>query len=338
MNMIAMQGTCAFVSQEEIANTPTRTEGADEEAETKLRIYGCELIQSGCVLLKLPQVAAITGQMLFHRFYYKVSFQRYDVEISAMAALFLAAKREECSPFRRVKDFVNVWDHMRKRREGKTGRDLVAINPYSEAFKDTKDRMLSTERMMLKKLGFVLFVEVPHKFIVMYLQQLQLWDLKQVAWNYCNDSFRTTLCCRYNAEVIASAALLLACRSHGIKLPASPCVWSFFGTNKADVELVANEITSLYARDKADNVEGVYIKRPTRREIKEKAAKEKKEKDDAEAAIKAVEDEKLRLEKEAEEEKARKERGSPERKPSGSDSDDGHRLSLIHISEPTRPY
>merc|ERR1711935_1007586 len=130
------------------------------------------------------------------------------------------------------------------------------MNPWSEDFKDVKERMVNAERMMLKKLGFVLFVEHPHKFLVMYLQQLQRWDLKQTAWNYCNDSFRSTLVCRYNAEVIASAALLLACRSKGIKLPSSPCIWTFFGTTKEDVENVANQITALYQREVAENVEG----------------------------------------------------------------------------------
>ena len=84
-----------------------------------------------------------------------------------MAALFLASKREECAPFRKVKDFINVWDNMRKRREGKSGKELAAINPFSDEFKDLKDRMIATERSMLKKLGFILFVEHPHKFIVM---------------------------------------------------------------------------------------------------------------------------------------------------------------------------
>eukprot|EP00658_Telonema_sp_P-2_P019142 TRINITY_DN17518_c0_g2_i1.p1 TRINITY_DN17518_c0_g2~~TRINITY_DN17518_c0_g2_i1.p1 ORF type:complete len:422 (-),score=116.30 TRINITY_DN17518_c0_g2_i1:46-1311(-) len=325
-----VQSTHAFVSPEELANPPTVQEGSDMETELALRVFGCELIQQGCVLLKLPQVAALSGQILFHRFYYKVSFQRFDVEISSMAALFLASKREECAPFRKVKDFVNVWDHMRKLREGKSGKDLAPLNPWSDDFREVKDRMVSAERMMLKKLGFVLFVEHPQKFIIMYLQQLQLWNLSQAAWNYCNDSFRSTLCCRYDAEVIACGALLLACKSEGVTLPSKPCVWSFFGANSADVQVVADEISSLYCRPKSANVEGLYVKRPTRRELKEKAAKEKKAKDDALAVVKAAADEKARKEKEEEDEKIRKEKGSPpeEKRRDGSDSDsDGGRRS-----------
>lgn len=334
MNLMALPGTDAFVSAKELANPPSCTETAasdkpiDMESENSLRIFGCELIQAGCILLKLPQVAALSGQMLFHRFYYKVSFTRFDVENTSMAALFLAAKREECSPFRKVKDYINVWDNMRKRRLGKAGKELAPLSPWSEDFKEQKERMISAERMMLKKLGFVLFVEHPHKFIIMYLQQLELWDLKQSAWNYCNDSFRTTLCCRYPAEVIACGALLLACRKGGVRLPAAPCIWAFFSTSKADVESVAKEIEALYRREKAALIE-VYIRRPSRRELKEKAAKEaaaKKKIEDAAKAVKAAEEEKIR--KEAEE-KERKERGTTaeddkkKRSGKGEGSDDG---------------
>ena len=44
--------------------------------------------------LKLPQSAALSGQMFFHRFYYKVSFKRFDVENTSMAALFLDVEQE----------------------------------------------------------------------------------------------------------------------------------------------------------------------------------------------------------------------------------------------------
>lgn len=38
--------------------TPSQTDGLDHDTETDLRIYGCELIQTAGILLKLPQVCA----------------------------------------------------------------------------------------------------------------------------------------------------------------------------------------------------------------------------------------------------------------------------------------
>lgn len=48
----------------------------------ELRYLGCELIQQGAILLKLPQTAAATGQILFQRYYYQKSFVRYHFEVS----------------------------------------------------------------------------------------------------------------------------------------------------------------------------------------------------------------------------------------------------------------
>jgi hypothetical protein len=64
------------------------------------------------------------------------------------------------------------------------------------------------EEKMLKSLGFILAVEHPHKFVIMYCQQLDLWPVAQTAWNYCNDLLRVDLCCRYRAEVLAVSALV----------------------------------------------------------------------------------------------------------------------------------
>lgn len=47
----------------------------------EIRYLGCELIQSGAILLKLSQTAAATGQILFQRFYYQKSFVRYNFEV-----------------------------------------------------------------------------------------------------------------------------------------------------------------------------------------------------------------------------------------------------------------
>lgn len=45
-----------LLPEEKLINTPSQTDGLSAEAETDLRIYGCELIQTAGILLKLPQV------------------------------------------------------------------------------------------------------------------------------------------------------------------------------------------------------------------------------------------------------------------------------------------
>jgi len=48
------------------------------------RVYGCELIQQMGIMLRLPQVAIATAQVMFHRFYARRSMRRFDVRVRAL--------------------------------------------------------------------------------------------------------------------------------------------------------------------------------------------------------------------------------------------------------------
>ncbi|XP_022972921.1 cyclin-L1-1-like isoform X3 [Cucurbita maxima] len=69
-----------YLTDEQLTNSPSRKNGIDEATETSLRIYGCDLIQEAGILLKLPQAVMATGQVLFHHFYCKKSFARFNVK------------------------------------------------------------------------------------------------------------------------------------------------------------------------------------------------------------------------------------------------------------------
>lgn len=101
-----------LLPEEKLAVTPSELDGLDKETEIDLRIYGCELIQTAGILLKLPQVAMATGQVLLQRFYYSKSFVRQPVEQTAMACVCLASKIEEAP--RRVRDIISVFMHIRQ--------------------------------------------------------------------------------------------------------------------------------------------------------------------------------------------------------------------------------
>lgn len=42
-----------YLTEEQITNSPSRKDAIDEETETTLRVYGCDLIQESGILLKL---------------------------------------------------------------------------------------------------------------------------------------------------------------------------------------------------------------------------------------------------------------------------------------------
>lgn len=70
-----------IVPTERLLNTPSFKDGCSSELEVDLRIVGCEYIQSAGMLLRLPQVAMATAQVLFQRFYYSKSFVKYSIQV-----------------------------------------------------------------------------------------------------------------------------------------------------------------------------------------------------------------------------------------------------------------
>uniref|UniRef100_A0A8C2KXE0 Cyclin L1 n=1 Tax=Cyprinus carpio TaxID=7962 RepID=A0A8C2KXE0_CYPCA len=224
-------------------------DGLDCETETDLRILGCELIQAAGILLRLPQVAMATGQVLFQRFFYSKSFIKHSFEIVAMACLNLASKIEE-SP-RRVRDVINVFHHL-KQGKGKKSTPLVLDQNYI----NTKNQVIKAERRVLKELGFCVHVKHPHKIIVMYLQVLECEKnqmLVQIAWNYMNDALRTNVFVRFEPETIACACIYLAARVLQIPLPSKPYWYLVFGATKEDIKEICISTMKLYSREKPNS-------------------------------------------------------------------------------------
>lgn len=211
-------------------------DGPDEESDVILeqRIYGCDLIQEATILLKLPQVCAATAQTLFHRFYARRSFARHDVRHVAMGVLFLAAKVEE-SP-RRLRDVLNVFNALFQYRDDGV-RELEPLDLGSERYANLKALVVNVEGEVLTELGFILYTEHPHKFILNYVKLICAdpsleKPLAQKAWNVINDSARTNLCLKFAPEAICCAAISMAARALRLPLPTKPPWWEVFEVTK----------------------------------------------------------------------------------------------------------
>ncbi|XP_012466804.1 cyclin-L1-1 isoform X2 [Gossypium raimondii] len=239
-----------YLTDEQLKNSPSSKDGIDEATETTLRIYGCDLIQESGILLKLPQAVMATGQVLFHRFYCKKSFARFDVKIVAASSLWLASKLEE-SP-RRARQVIIVFHRMECRREN---LPIEHLDLYSKKFSDLKAELSRTERHILKEMGFVCHVEHPHKFISNYLATLETPpELRQEAWNLANDSLRTTLCVRFKSEVVACGVVYAAARRFQVPLPENPPWWKAFDADKSGIDEVCRVLARLYSLPKAQYI------------------------------------------------------------------------------------
>lgn len=211
-----------------------------------------------------PQVTMATAQVLYHRFYYRVSFKQYSAKVAAKGALFLAAKAEETP--KKIRDVLNVFHHLERKFE----RGLNAFDPldvHNNKYFELKSDLVKMERYILKELGFFVTVEHPHKYLLNYLRILEGNEqLTQLAWNYVNDrcvlcccvcvtvvgSLRTSVCVRFNPAQVATACIYFAARM--LLMPLPDRWWELFDTSKADVEDICYHINQLYCMEKA-----VYI-------------------------------------------------------------------------------
>ncbi|XP_073978378.1 cyclin-L2 isoform X2 [Rhodnius prolixus] len=243
-----------LLPDDKLVNTPSRLDGMEPDTETDLRVLGCELIQTAGILLKLPQVAMATGQVLFQRFYYSKSFVRHSMDTTAMACVCLASKIEEA--LRRIRDVVNVFHHIRQVNAQKPITPMVLDQHYIAL----KTQVIKAERRVLKELGFCVHVKHPHKLIVMYLQVLGFERNKnfmQLSWNYMNDALRSDVFMRYDPETVACACIYLSARYMGICLPKQPAWYELFKVSETQILDVCRRILLLYKRAKvnADELE-----------------------------------------------------------------------------------
>eukprot|EP00929_Paragymnodinium_shiwhaense_P055721 TRINITY_DN27903_c0_g1_i1.p1 TRINITY_DN27903_c0_g1~~TRINITY_DN27903_c0_g1_i1.p1 ORF type:complete len:356 (+),score=76.65 TRINITY_DN27903_c0_g1_i1:82-1149(+) len=246
------------VPEELLRKTPSRKDGITAATEEQLRIFGADLIQRAAVLLKLRQVACVSACAIFQRFYFRRSLAEVDASVAAAASLLLACKLEEVH--RKLRDVVTVFFRLRMRAPQTDGMQLFsgiptpALDPSCREFLEMKQEVIAMERVILRELGFAvgLLLEHPHKYVIQFVKAVVRspdWlvaDLAQSAWNYLNDSTRTTLSCTYFPHQIATAAIYLAARERKVRLPCSPPWWELFDTSLEDVQAIARSILRLY--------------------------------------------------------------------------------------------
>ncbi|XP_039961654.1 cyclin-L1 [Bactrocera neohumeralis] len=250
-NKIVLTLENSLIPEAKLNATPSHVDGLDPETEKDLRILGCELIQTAGILLKLPQVAMATGQVIFQRFFYSKSFVRYNMETVAMSCVCLASKIEEAP--RRIRDVINVFHHIKQVRAQKDIAPMI----LDQAYTNLKTQVIKAERRVLKELGFCVHVKHPHKLIVMYLQVMKYEKhekLMQMSWNFMNDSLRTDVFMRYQPETIACACIYLSARKLVIPLPNNPPWFGIFRVSEDHIVDICYRIMELYMRAKP-NVE-----------------------------------------------------------------------------------
>nr|CAB3228935.1 cyclin-L1-like [Phallusia mammillata] len=237
---------CLFPA-DKLEETPSMKDGMDVRSEEDLRLWGCESLQIAGIMLRVPQVAMATAQVLFQRFYFAKSFVKTRMEEAAMACIWLASKVEEAP--RRIRDVINVFHYLKQRKQNSNPAPMQLDHHYITL----KNNIIRLERRLLKELGFCVHVKHPHKIIVVYLQVLEMesnQDLVQTAWNYMNDSLRSTVFVRYTPETIACACIYLAARVLKVALPSKPHWFYLFNATEDEIQQICKHLLQVYHHKK----------------------------------------------------------------------------------------
>lgn len=224
-----------------------------------LMLFACDIIQNAGILLKLPQVAMTTAEILLHRVYQtaEYTFDKYPIDITSMAALFLAAKIEEYP--RKAREVIDVFTYTISTKLEK--EMTLNFNEHERI----REELITAERKLLKTLGFNLLSSYPHKILVNYYHAIvhaldpehNVWKerdnqkLLQRAWNYCNDCLRIDVFIKYSKEVVACACIQLACEDLQMLFPKSTNGrewYLLFVENESEVNDAMKMIRSLYKR------------------------------------------------------------------------------------------
>jgi len=220
----------------------------DIKSEIAQRRSTCSFLQEAGMKLRLPQLTIATAVIFFHRFYARHRFKDYDRYAIATTSLFLAGKVEETP--KKLRDVIEVTYMIRFK-----GKEIP--KPDSVEFNQIREQILANELIVLQTIAFDLTVEHPYKYLLAYVKGIQgNRALAQVAWNFVNDSLRTTLCLQHRPQLIASAAIFLASKFLKYQIPTDRKPWwQIMDAKIEELEMIGNQILDLY--DSTPNVETI---------------------------------------------------------------------------------
>lgn len=247
--------------------SPSVQDGISLQEQNRQLAFASDLIRESCLALRLSQRVCANAQMLLHRFYTQVSIVAHSTIWAAGACILLSTKvADETRSLRHVVNVVydRVMLHQNMPVETVVVRGRGCRRPieyYGAEGYHWKIALIATERHILKELGFRLAMELPHNFILIFVNTLRdkagapAWSecegdfktLLQTAWDYANDLLIDQVCVREAPETLACACISLATQHCERSLPDG---WeAVLGSSKQECERLASYIRTIYKRD-----------------------------------------------------------------------------------------
>ncbi|XP_070490771.1 cyclin-Q [Chironomus tepperi] len=173
-----------------------------------------------CQKLELKPSTFAHAASIFHRVYDNLGRVDYDKFAIATASIFLASKVNE-DPIR-LKDLINVSQVTLNRQDT---LNEMTNNSWILSIRDT---IVQCEMFIMRVLNFSPFTQLPHPFLLNYINTLENWlpkewlsitPLSKCAMSLLQDFYYSSSAIRYSAEQVATAVLVLTFQIYGIKIP-----------------------------------------------------------------------------------------------------------------------
>ncbi|KAI5856282.1 cyclin-like protein [Tricharina praecox] len=227
-----------LATAEQLSSSPSQADGLPASLEVTLRWAGLTLLQSAGLLLRLPQPAIATAQLLYQRFFLLRSFRTFSVLSGSQASLFLASKLSEVPVAPR--SIINVTTYLLSTTSPSPISPLATTTSSyvsEHAYHLQRTRLLAAETELLKAVGYDTHAALPYALAVNYAQALDCLQksLLQRAFAYLSDVMFSPSCVylTHQPNALAAAALYLAARDEAVKLPE--CWWEVFDVEREDL-------------------------------------------------------------------------------------------------------
>lgn len=232
-----------YNTREAIEKTsPSRLDGINLKEETFQRWSYTSFLQELGQRLNNPQKTIATAIVLCQRFFTRQSLTKNDPKTVAIICMFIAGKVEG-SP-RPAGDVVFV-----------SYRVLFNKEPLRDVFERLKMTVLTGEKLVLSTLECDLEIEHPYKLVMDWVKRSVKTEdgrrLCQAAFNFVNDSLRTSLCLQFGPSQIASAAIYIGLSMCKMTLPCDgdKAWWREFDVTKRQLWEICDQILDLYVQD-----------------------------------------------------------------------------------------
>ncbi|GIY10420.1 cyclin-T1 [Caerostris darwini] len=202
-----------YFTKEQLERTPSRKHGIDSIKELNYRQQTSNFIQDMGQRLQLNQLCINSAIVCVHRFYMFHSFATFHRNVTAVAALFLAAKTEE-QP-RKIEHVIRV-SHALLHKD-------YQLDVRSEQYAEKVWEISTYETEILQTLGFNLNIEHPHTYVVKVCQLVKASkDLAQTSYIMATTSLHmTTMCLQFKPTIVACVCIHLACKWSSYRI--EPC-------------------------------------------------------------------------------------------------------------------